>query len=116
VDTHGFTEMVFCLFAALGLRFSPRIRDLSDQLLYRMEGVGIGEGVRAEAFTRDLLRGKINEKLILRYWDDILRVAGSLKLGWTPASDVRRRGPRFTMFSRVRNGSNRGEPPWIVPR
>ena len=86
VDTHGFTEIVFALFAALGLRFSPRIRDLSDQVLYRMEGVGTGEGRLAEAFARDLLRGKINEKLILRHWDDILRVAGSLKLGWTPAS------------------------------
>jgi len=86
VDTHGFTEIVFALFAALGLRFSPRIRDLSDQLLYRMEGVGSADGPRAEAFARDLLRGKVNEKLILRHWDDILRVAGSLKLGWTPAS------------------------------
>ncbi len=86
VDTHGFTEMVFCLFAALGLRFSPRIRDLSDQLLYRMGGVGTGDGPRAAAFAKDLLRGKINERLILRHWDDILRVAGSLKLGWTPAS------------------------------
>ena len=86
VDTHGFTEIVFALFAALGLRFSPRIRDLSDQLLHRMEGVGSGDGPRAEAFAKDLLRGKINEKLILRHWDDILRVAGSLKLGWTPAS------------------------------
>lgn len=28
----------------------------------------------------------MNEKLILRHWDDILRVAGSLKLGRTPAS------------------------------
>lgn len=37
-------------------------------------------------FAKDLLRGKVNEKLILRHWDDILRVAGSLKLGWTPAS------------------------------
>jgi hypothetical protein len=74
VDTHGFTEIVFALFAALGLRFSPRIRDLSDQLLYRVEGVGSADGPRAEAFVRDLLRGKVYEKLILRHWDDILRV------------------------------------------
>jgi TnpA family transposase len=86
VDTHGFTEVVFGLFAALGLRFSPRIRDLSDQRLYRMEGTGRNDGPRAEAFARGLLQGKINEKLILRHWDDIVRVAGSLKLGWVPAS------------------------------
>ncbi len=86
VDTHGFSEIVFCLFAVLGLRFSPRIRDLSDQRLYRMEGTGMADGPRAEAFARGLLDGKINEGMILRHWDDILRVAGSLKLGWIPAS------------------------------
>lgn len=78
--------MLFALFAALDLRFSPRIRDLADQRLYRMIGVGLHDGPRAEAFARNLLEGKINEKLILRHWDDILRVAGSLKLGYTDAS------------------------------
>lgn len=86
VDTHGFSEIVFCLFAVLGLGFSPRIRDLSDQRLYRMEAAGMADGSRAEAFARGLLDGKINEGLILSHWDDILRVAGSLKLGWVPAS------------------------------
>jgi TnpA family transposase len=71
---------------ALGLRFSTRIRGLPDQVLYRMEGVGKGGGQREEAFAKHLLQGKINEGLILRHWDDILRVAGSLKLGWVPAS------------------------------
>jgi TnpA family transposase len=33
-----------------------------------------------------LLRGKINRELILESWDDLLRVAGSLKLGWVTAS------------------------------
>jgi TnpA family transposase len=80
VDTHGFTEVVFSLFSALGLRFSPRIRDISDQRLYRMEGVELGKT------SSSLFRGKIDEKLIARHWDDILRVAGSLKLGWVTAS------------------------------
>jgi TnpA family transposase len=33
-----------------------------------------------------LLKGKVDEKLILRHWDDIMRVAGSLKLGWVTSS------------------------------
>ena len=33
-----------------------------------------------------LLRGRINRDRILRYWDDLLRVAGSLKRGWVTAS------------------------------
>ena len=80
VDTAGFTEMVFALFAALGLRFSPRIRDVGDQILYRLDGMDDA------GFSGSLLRGKIDEKLILGHWDDIMRVAGSLKLGWVTAS------------------------------
>jgi hypothetical protein len=34
-DTAGYTELVFALFDLLGLQFSPRIRDLADQELYR---------------------------------------------------------------------------------
>lgn len=34
-DTAGFTEIVFALFALLGMQFAPRIRDLGDQQLYR---------------------------------------------------------------------------------
>jgi len=80
VDTHGFTEVVFALFSALGLTFSPRIRDVADQRLYRMEGLDLSK------VDRSLFKGKINEKSILGHWDDILRVAGSLKLGWVTSS------------------------------
>ena len=37
-DTAGYTEIVFALFDLLGLQFSPRIRDLGDQRLYRLTG------------------------------------------------------------------------------
>jgi TnpA family transposase len=80
LDTHGFTKVVFALFSALGLAFSPRIRDVADQRLYRMEGLGLSKA------DHSLFKGKINEKLILGHWDDILRVTGSLKFGWVTAS------------------------------
>lgn len=80
VDTHGFTEVVFSLFSLLGLRFSPRIRDVGDQRLYGMEGVAPPKG------NPSIFKAKINEKLILGHWDDILRVAASLKMGWVTAS------------------------------
>ncbi len=95
VDTSGFTETVFALFGMLGLRFSPRIKDISEQRLYRMISAGSessgsgssGSGSVLEGhLARSLLSGKIKEKLILKHWDDIQRVAGSLKLGWVPAS------------------------------
>lgn len=79
-DTTGFTEVVFALFALLGLQFSPRIRDLADQRLYRMSP-------DIEYPHLELLfKGKINQNMILERWDDLLRVAGSLKLGWVTAS------------------------------
>ncbi len=79
-DTHGFTELVFALFDLLGLQFSPRIRDLADQRLYRVD-----RQLRYR-HIEPLLAGTINRERILRRWDDLLRVAASLKQGWVTAS------------------------------
>jgi TnpA family transposase len=79
-DTHGFTELVFGLFDLLGLQFSPRIRDLADQRLYRVD-----RQIRYQ-HIEPLLCGTINRDRILRRWDDLLRVAASLKQGWVTAS------------------------------
>jgi TnpA family transposase len=79
-DTAGYTELVFALFDLLGLRFSPRIRDLGDQRLYRVD---------RQVTYRDLepaVKGTIRRDLILNHWDDMLRLAGSLKLGHVTAS------------------------------
>jgi TnpA family transposase len=78
-DTAGYTELVFALFDLLGLQFAPRIRDLGSQKLYRIGDVA---GNR----VRPLLKGKINTDLIVKHWDELLRLAGSLKLGWTTSS------------------------------
>lgn len=79
-DTSGFTEMVFALFALLHLQFAPRIRDLSDQRLYRLADSPLPDGLDA------VLTGRIRTELIVAHWDELLRVAGSLKLGWVTAS------------------------------
>lgn len=36
-DTHGFTEIIFALCHLLGYYFMPRIRDIKDQQLYRID-------------------------------------------------------------------------------
>jgi TnpA family transposase len=98
VDTLGFAEVVFALFSALGVRFSPRIRDVADQRLWRLEGAEDTD------FFGTLLKGKIDEKLILRHWDDTLRVAGSLKMGWVTSSLLVSRlqaRPRKNAFTRA---------------
>jgi TnpA family transposase len=68
------------LFDLLGLQFAPRIRDLGDQHLYRVD--------RTHTYRHlgPRLKGTIQRDRILRRWDDLLRVAGSLKLGWVTAS------------------------------
>lgn len=79
-DTAGYTDLIFALFDLLGLQFSPRIRDLGEQRLYRIDRDTTYKNLEP------LLKGTINTERILNRWDDMLRVVGSLKLGWVTAS------------------------------
>ena len=83
-DTHGVTLVNFALFDLLGMQLSPRIRDLGKITLYRPVP-------RAEADTLfphagALLTRKLNLDLIAEHYDDLLRLAGSLKFGHATAS------------------------------
>ena len=80
-DTAGYIEIVFALFDLLGLQFSPRIRDIDDQRLYCID----------KSITDDHLEPLLNQQTInvgriVHHWDDLLRIAGSFKLGWVTAS------------------------------
>jgi len=79
-DTAGFTDHVFALTSLLGFRFAPRIRDLGDTKLY----------VPSKTITYDGLKpmigGTLNIKQIQTHWDDILRLATSIKQGTVTAS------------------------------
>jgi TnpA family transposase len=79
-DTAGYTELICALFDLLGMQFSPRIRDMADQQLYRAD-----RRVRYE-HIEPLFSGTINNDLILDRWDDLVRLAASLKMGWATAS------------------------------
>lgn len=79
-DTHGYTDIVFALFDLLGIRFLPRLRDLPDQRLYRLGPA------RPDLAVDAARRGKIRPELIHDRWDELLRVAGSLKRGWITPS------------------------------
>jgi TnpA family transposase len=85
-DTHGATLANFALFDLVDLQFSPRIRDLGKITLYR-------PGPRADFAARypaagHLLTRRINANLITGMWDDLLRVAASVKGGHTSAALV----------------------------
>jgi TnpA family transposase len=79
-DTAGYTDIVFCLFDLLGMQFAPRLRDLGDQQLYRMSRE------QKTGLLTPRFKGTIKQDFILRHWDDMLRLAGSLKRGWVTAS------------------------------
>jgi TnpA family transposase len=83
-DTSGYTEIVFALFDLLGLTFTPRIKDLADQQLYRTESVDLDD----LPHVRARLSKRANTRLCMEMWDEMLRLAGSLKLGWVTASLV----------------------------
>jgi TnpA family transposase len=79
-DTAGYTDLIFALFDLLGMQFSQRLRDVGDLKLYRIDPRPRYRHIET------LVRGTIRLPLILERWDDLLRVAGSLKLGWVTAS------------------------------
>jgi len=81
-DTAGYTEVIFALFDRLGLRFSPRLRDLADQQFYRTSQLKMD----AYPQLKEHLSGVLNQERLLPHWDEILRLIGSLKLGWVTAS------------------------------
>lgn len=81
-DTAGYTELIFALFDLLGLQFSPRIRDLADQELYRTSQIQLD----AYPKLKSHLQSVINQERILTHWDEMLRLAGSLKTGRVTAS------------------------------
>ena len=83
-DTAGYSDVVFGLFHLLGYQFSPRLADLKDKRYWRIER-------EADYGPLDgLSRNKINTTVMAGYWDDLLRLAGSLKLGVVGATDIMR--------------------------
>jgi TnpA family transposase len=83
-DTAGYTDTIFGVFLLLGYQFSPRIADVGGARFWRVDGKA-DYGV-----LNDLASNKINIKLIAEHWDDLLRLAGSLKLGVVRAAGLTR--------------------------
>lgn len=78
-DTHGYTEIVFALCYLLGYYFMPRIRDLKDQQLYRIDKT-FNYGVFAP-----LLNKTADLDIAEEQWDPMIHVAHSLKKRTAPA-------------------------------
>lgn len=81
-DTAGYTDQVFGLSHLLGFKFEPRIRDISDLILYKFDKTERNKNVDM------LFKGKINENIIKNNFDDILKLVGSIKEGKVTASTI----------------------------
>lgn len=83
-DTGAYSDCVFGLFWLLGYQFSPRLADIGGARLWRINrDADYGP-------LNELDRHYINIDLIVRHWEDLLRLAGSLKLGRVHAGSVMR--------------------------
>ena len=83
-DTAAYSDVVFGLFWILGYRFSPHLADIGAARFWRID-----RNADYDAFDR-LARNQINTERIAAAWPDLLRLAGSLKLGRVKADAVMR--------------------------
>lgn len=84
-DTAGFTDHVFGLMHLLGFRFAPRIRDLKETKLY------VPKNGQSYPTLSSMIGGTLNIKHIRTHWDEILRLATSIKQGTVTASLMMRK-------------------------
>ena len=75
-DTAGYTEQMFALTYFLGFNFKPRIKNLAQQQLYAFENVEVEE----------IKFKKINEKIIIENYNEIVRLIESIRCGKVKAS------------------------------
>ena len=96
-DTASYSDIVFGLFAICGYQFSPRIADITDARLWRINAAadyGPLQPVSGHTIRLDRVR---------THWGDMLRVAASLTLGEVRGYDLIR------MLSRDRKSTGLGD-------
>lgn len=81
-DTGAYTDTIFGIFHLLGYQFSPRLADIGGTRFWRVDA-------KADYGALDALASqRINIALIIQHWEDLLRLAGSLKLGTVQAAGL----------------------------
>lgn len=83
-DTAAYSDAIFGLFWLLGYQFCPRLADIGGTRIWRVDrDANYGP-------LGDIAEGKINTRIIIENWTDLVRLAGSLKLGHLKAESVMR--------------------------
>ena len=81
-DTGAYTDTIFGIFHLLGYQFSPRLADIGGTRFWRVDP-------KADYGPLDTIAAqRVNTALIAQHWEDLLRLAGSLKLGTVQAAGL----------------------------
>lgn len=112
-DTGAYTDTIFGIFHLLGFQFSPRLADVGGARFWRADP-------KADYGPLDAIAAqRANTALIAEHWEDLLRLAGSLKLGTVQASrpdpDAADQGPPDEAGPRAGGGRAAGEDPLPAP-
>ncbi|MFF1921347.1 Tn3 family transposase [Streptomyces sp. NPDC058221] len=81
-DTASYSDIVFGLLTLAGFAYAPQLADLPDQKMWRIDRTA-DYGAFQEA-----ARGRVDLARIERWWEDILRIIGSIHTGAVRAYDV----------------------------
>ena len=86
-DTHGYTEIIFAATHFMDVAFAPRIKNIGKQHIY-----GFSAKATYERRGYTILPSRtIEQKLIAKHWDDILRFMVAIKLKEVTASQLFKR-------------------------
>ncbi len=83
-DTHGFSESIFAATHMIDTAFAPRFKQIGRQRLYSFSS----KSTYQKRGYKILPSRTINQKLILKNWDDILRFMATIKLRYSTASQL----------------------------
>ena len=84
VDQHGFTDQLFGRCHLLGFTFMPRL-NVSQQTLYKLDRT------KASGRLDEVITSTVDRALSRAQWDQLVRVAASLRNRTAPAHVVLRR-------------------------
>ena len=81
-DTTSYSDIVFGLLTLAGFAYAPQLADLPDQKMWRIDRTA------DYGASQDAARGRIDLARIVRHWEDILPIVGSIRTGAVRAYDV----------------------------
>ncbi len=85
VDTHGYTDFAMGLARLLGYDLCPRLKSLSDRLLY------IPSELQFPELIAPIVRPNLKLSNVESQWDEFVRLAASIKSGTVTATAVLKR-------------------------